>query len=306
MAYPRVPGQPNYSGVFIPEIWSAKLIDKYYDGTVLTSISNTDYEGEISNMGDKVIIRTRPTLDIHDYEIGQTLQHQRPNAPTLELLIDKGFYWDTIIDDIVEKQQDINQMNIWAEDASEQLKIKLDTRVLAGMIPDVSATTKGATAGRISNNLNLGVTGSPIAITRTNVLDHIMFLGQALDEENNPETGRFLLLPFWMTTLLKLSDIKDASLTGDGTSPLRNGRVGMIDRFTVYNSNLLPRYSDGGNTTYHVIAGTTAGLTFATQLTKTEDLRAESTFGDIMRGLMVYGYKVVKPEALALGYVRAG
>lgn len=306
MPYPRVPGQPNYSGTFIPEIWSAKLIDKYYDGTVLTSISNTDYEGEISNMGDKVIIRTRPTLDIHDYEIGQTLQHQRPNAPTIELLIDKGFYWDTIIDDIVEKQQDINQMNIWAEDASEQLKIKLDTRVLAGMVPDVGATTKGATAGRISGNLNLGTTGSPIAITRTNVLDHIMYLGQALDEENNPETGRFLLLPFWMTTLLKLSDIKDASLTGDGASPLRNGRVGMIDRFTVYNSNLLPRYTDGGNTAYHVIAGTQAGLTFATQLTKTEDLRAESTFGDIMRGLMVYGYKVVKPEALALGYVRAG
>jgi len=72
MAYPRVAGQPNYSGVFIPEIWSTKLVDKYYDGTVLSQISNTDYEGEIRNMGDKVIIRTLPTLDIRDYQIGQS------------------------------------------------------------------------------------------------------------------------------------------------------------------------------------------------------------------------------------------
>jgi hypothetical protein len=306
MAYPRVPGQPNYSGTFIPEVWSAKLIDKYYDGTVLTDISNTDYEGEISSMGDKVIIRTVPTLDIHDYEIGQTLQHQRPEAPTIELLIDKGFYWSTIIDDIVEKQQDIDQMNLWAEDASEQMKIKLDTRVLAGMIPDVHVQNQGANAGRISGNIDLGSTGSPLGITKTNVLDTILYLGQVLDEQNVPETGRFLLMPFWMTTLLKMSDIKDASLTGDGSSPLRNGRVGVIDRFMIYNSNLLPRYTDGSDTTYHVIAGTKAGLTFATQLTKTEDLRAESTFGQIMRGLMVYGYKVVKPEALALGYVTKG
>jgi len=177
MAYPRVPGQPNYSGTFIPEVWSAKLIDKYYDGTVLTSISNTDYEGEISSMGDKVIIRTMPTLDIHDYEIGQTLQHQRPEAPTIELLIDKGFYWSTIIDDIVEKQQDIDQMNLWAEDASEQMKIKLDTRVLAGMIPDVDTRNQGATAGRISGNIDLGATGSPLSITKTNVLDTILYLG---------------------------------------------------------------------------------------------------------------------------------
>lgn len=304
--YPRVSGQPNYSGNFIPEIWSAKLIEKYYDGTVLSQISNTDYEGEIRSMGDKVHIRTRPTLEIHDYKIGQSLIHQRPEAPTLELLIDKGFYWSAIIDDIVEKQQDIDQMNLWAEDASEQMKIKLDTRVLANIVPDISALNKGATAGRISGNIDLGTTGSALAITKTNVLDLILEMGQVLDEQNAPETGRFLILPFWVTTLLKQSDIKDASLTGDGSSPLRNGRIGIIDRFTTYNSNLSPRYTDGGNSTFHMLAGTTAGLTFATQLTNTEDLRAESTFGNIMRGLMVYGHKVVKPEALAAAYVRKG
>ncbi len=303
MAYPIAPGQPNYSGTFIPEIWSTKMIEKYYDGTVLTQISNTDYEGEISNMGDKVIIRTVPTLEINDYTIGQTLVNQRPESPTIELLIDKGFYWSSIIDDVVKKQQDIDQMNIWATDASEQMKIKLDRRVMATIPPDVAAENKGATAGRISQNINLGVTGTPLQITTANILSTILNMGQVLDEANVPETGRFLLLPFWATTLLKLSDIKDASLTGDGTSPLRNGRVGIIDRFTIYNSNLLPSYIDGVNTTYSFIAGTQAGMTFATQLTNTESLRAESTFGEIMRGLMVYGHKVVKPEALTTAYV---
>jgi hypothetical protein len=306
MAFPRAAGQPNYSGVFIPEIWSTKMVDKYYDQTVLSQISNTDYEGEISQMGDKVKIRTMPHLEIKDYTIGQTLTHQRPNSDIIELLIDKGLYWSTIIDKIVEKQQDIDQMNRWAEDAAEQMKITLDTRVLAAIVPDIAPTNKGATAGRISGNINLGVTGSPLVITRTNILDTILEMGQVLDEENVSETGRWLLLPYWATTRLKLSDIKDASLSGDGTSVLRNGRVGMIDRFTVYNSNLLPSYVDGANTTFNFMAGTQAGLTFATQLTDTEDLKAESTFGRIMRGLMVYGHKVIKPEALCSAYVRAG
>ena len=306
MAYPNVAGVPSYSGTFIPEVWSSKLIEKYYDSTVLSSISNTNYEGEIRNQGDKVIIRTTPTLEINDYSIGQTLVNQRPEAPTIELNIDKGFYWSTIIDDVVEKQQDIDQMNLWAQDAAEQLKIKLDARVLGSIVPDVAATNKGATAGRISGNIDLGATGAPEAVTKDNILEYILKMGQVLDEQNVPETGRFLVLPFWATTRLKLSDIKDASLTNDGASPLRNGRVGMIDRFTVYNSNLLPTYTDGADKTTHFLAGTKDGLTFATQLTKTESLRAESTFGNIMRGLMVYGHKVVKPEALVALYAKQG
>lgn len=305
MAYPAVAGQPAYSGSFIPEVWSTKLVEKYYDGTVLTQIANTDYEGEIKSQGDKVIIRTDATLVINDYEIGQTLVNQRPIGSTLELLIDKGKYWSAIIDDVVEKQQDIDQMNRWSIDASEQMKIVLDSSVLGSIPPDVAAANKGATAGRLSGNLNLGVTGTPVALATTNILDLILDMGQALDEQNVPETGRYLILPFWATTRLKKSDIKDASLSGDGVSPLRNGRVGMIDRFTVYNSNLLARYTDGSDTTWDILAGHKDGLTFATQLTKVETLRAESTFGEIMRGLMVYGSKVVKPEALVRAYVKA-
>lgn len=307
MAYPTAPGQPTYSGVFIPEIWSTKMIEKYYDNTVLTVISNTDYEGEISSQGDKVVIRTHPTLEINDYEVGQTLTNQRPVGDKIELLIDKGLYWSAIIDDVVEKQQDIDQMNSWANDASEQMKIKLDTRVLASMPGSAHADNTGNAAGRISGAINLGSAGTPVALEReftsdaneAGLVQYILDHGQALDEQNVPETGRWIILPFWATTLLKGSELKDASLSGDGTSTLRNGRVGQIDRFTVYNSNLLPT----NGTQWNILSGTDAALTFATQLTKTESIRAESTFGDIMRGLMVYGHKVVKPEALCVGTV---
>jgi hypothetical protein len=307
MAFPVANGSTSYSGTFIPEIWSKKLIEKFYDSTVLTAISNTKYEGEIKSQGDKVIIRTIPSLSINDYKSGQTLVNQRPEAPTVELLIDQGKYWSAIIDDVQNIQSDIELMNMWAQDAAEQMKITIDSQVLGSIYPDIAAANKGATAGRISGNINLGTTGSPVTLDKdgtseTAILDFILDMGQVLDEQNRPETGRFLVLPYWATTLLKKSDIKDASLTGDGNTPLRNGRVGMIDRFTIYQSNNLPHVTDTTEC-FYVFAGVSNGLTFASQLTKTETLRAESTFGNIMRGLQVYGYKVIDGESLVGGYV---
>jgi hypothetical protein len=306
MAYPHASGTVSYSGTFIPEIWSKKLIEKFYDATVLTAISNTDYEGEIRSQGDMVKIRTIPTLTINDYSSGQTLVNQRPESEIVELLIDKGKYWSAIVDDVQDIQADLELMNMWAGDASEQMKIRVDTEVLGSIVPDFAAENKGAAAGRISGNINLGATGTPLAVTKSNILDTILDMGQVLDEQNRPETGRFLVMPYWATTLLKKSDIKDASLTGDGSSPLRNGRVGMIDRFEIYQSNNLPKVVDGGNNAFNFIAGVKNGLTFASQLTKTESLRAESTFGNIMRGLQVYGYKVIDGKSLTAAYAYKG
>jgi hypothetical protein len=93
-----------------------------------------------------------------------------------------------------------------------------------------------------------------------------------------------------MAARIKKSDLKDASLTGDAQTPLRNGRLGMIDRFTLYTSNLLPA---SGATYTKMYAGHNNGLTFASQISKVETMRSELTFGQIMRGLSVYGSKVV-------------
>jgi hypothetical protein len=299
MGFPVTAGRPNYSGNFIPEIWSGKLIENFYDATVLAAISNTNYEGEIRRMGDTVNIRTTPEITIKSYVKGQTLSVENPDKPKIQLVIDKGEYFACIEDDVDKVQSDVNMMDTWSKDASERMKIKIDQRVLTDILPDISALNKGATAGRITGNINLGTTGTPVAITKTNVLDYIVDMGTVLDEANCPEGDRFLVIPAKMAGMIKKSDLKDASLTGDSVSVLRNGRLGMIDRFTIYMSHNLS-VSSGK---FSIISGHKMGFTFASQMTEMESLRAESTFGNVIRGLQVYGYKVVKPEALSQGIV---
>jgi hypothetical protein len=299
MGFPVSQGRPNYSGNFIPEIWSGKLIENFYDATVLAAISNTNYEGEIRRYGDTVNIRTTPEITIKSYVKGQTLSVENPDKPKLQLLIDKGEYFACIEDDVDKVQSDINLMDTWSKDASERMKIKIDQRVLTDILPDISADNKGSTAGRISNNIDLGTTGSPIAITKTNVLEYLVDIGTVLDEANCPESDRFVVIPAKMAGMIKKSDLKDASLTGDSVSILRNGRLGMIDRFTVYMSHNLNNASGK----FSIIAGHKMGFTFASQMTEMETIRSESTFGNIIRGLQVYGYKVIKPEALAQGII---
>ena len=304
MAFPVSGGGANYTGNFIPEIWSSKLIANFYDATVCAAISNTDYSGEITGFGDKVNIRTTPELTIRDYQKGMQLQVERPDKPKLTLNIDQGDYFAAVEDDVDRIQADVNLMDAWTRDASEKMKIKIDAKVLTGILPSISALNTGAAAGRISGNINLGATGSPVQLTKTNVIDYIVDAGAVLDEANAPESDRFIVIPAWVAAMIKKSDVKDASLTGDSQTPLRNGRLGTIDRFTVYVSHNLNRVVDSGNQCFSLLAGHKMGLTFATQMTNMESIRAESTFGSIVRGLQVYGYAVVKPEALARLYAR--
>ena len=126
-------------------------------------------------------------------------------------------------------------------------------------------------------------------------------LGQALDEQNIPESGRWIIMPTWAATMVKRSELRQAYLSGDGVSMLRNGRLGMVDRFTLYTSNLIPFGTAAGLAAgeFLIYAGQSHALTFATQMTEMETLRSELTFGQIMRGLQVYGYKVLDGTALA-------
>lgn len=301
----------GYSGKFIPEIWSGKLQVKFYKSTVFGEIANTDWQGEIKSMGDKVHIRTVPNITIRSYSSGATLTKEVPTSTPLELLIDKGKYFAVVVDDVQEVQADVKLMDIFTNDAAEQMKIAIDSDVLGNVYADAAAANKGATAGALSADINLGATGAPRAVSSTTVLDAILDCGQVLDEQNVPETGRFIVIPAWMAAMLKKSDLKQAYLTGDDVSPLRNGKLGMIDRFTVFVSNNLSSATDlgadsssggtGANAdrkSFHVLAGTKDAITFASQMSNVETLRSESTFGNIVRGLNVYGYKVVKPEAL--------
>jgi hypothetical protein len=298
---------------FIPEIWSGKLVEKFYASTVLAAISNTDYEGEIKNKGDRVKIRTKPTITIHDYKSDGLLPLDRPTGGTVELYIGNGKLFSLILDDVMEIQSDLNILSMWSDDAAQQLKITVDQDVLLGIVstgvaPFVAANS-GLTAGAITGSINLGVQGSPLSVVAKNpgtgdveLLDVLMRLGQALDEQNIPEQGRWAVMPAWAGRMIKQSELRQAYLSGDGVSMLRNGRLGMVDRFTIYISNLLPNHSTAASTfnsgEWPIFAGHAHGLTFASQISKVETLRSELTFGQILRGLQVYGYQVVDGKAL--------
>jgi hypothetical protein len=292
---------------FIPQVWSGKLVEKFYTATVFGAIANTDYEGEISDYGDQVIIRTTPTLTITDYQIGDALNYETPINANTALDINKGKYFAFTLDDVDSMQSDINLMDDWAEDASEQMKIAVDSDVITNIITDVSTDNKGIAAGVISGDINLGATGTngdaAIQITKTSILEYIVDMGTVLDEQNVPETGRWLVMPAWMVATIKKSDLKDASLAGDTTSIMRNGLVGMVDRFMLYLSNNILGITEGTATLYKPIGGHSSGLTFAAQMTKMETLPNPDTFGQLVRGLNVYGYKVIEGKYLTTGVV---
>ena len=308
-------GNAFQSNGFIPEIWSGKLVEKFYASTVLAAISNTDYEGEIRNQGDRVKIRTKPTITIRNYLADGTLSLDRPEGSNVELYIGTGKYFNTVLDDVMDVQSDLNALSIWSDDAAQQLKISVDTDVLGGILSGMPTTNRGITAGAITGSINLGSTGAPLTIVsrspsagQVEILDAILRLGQTLDEQNIPEDGRWVVIPAWAAQYLKFSDLRQAYLTGDPSTPLRNGRIGMIDRFTVYVSNLLPTGTAGGLSAsqFVIYAGHAHGLTFASQISKVETLRSELTFGTILRGLQVYGYQVVDGKALAQAVVLKG
>jgi len=300
---------------FIPEIWSGKLIEKFYAATVLAAISNTDYEGEIKSFGDRVKIRTKPTLTISDYLVNGDLTLQRPSGSSVELTIDQGKYFAAILDDVIEKQSDINNLSIWSDDASEQMKIAVDTDVLNFLMGKANIKNKGIAAGLISGNLNLGVTGTPVATVGRNpsvgqveIIDVILRIGQALDEQNIPETGRWVVMPTWATFQLKRSELREVFISGDSITILRNGKFGQVDRFTIYASNLLPNGVAGGLAAgeFPIYGGHAHGLTFASQMTNVETLRSERTFGQIIRGLQVYGRQILDDKAICQAIIIQG
>jgi len=312
MAYPVAAGIRNIAATtmrYVPAIFSGKLLEKFYKACVLAAISNTDYEGEIKEQGDTVYIRTTPDITIRDHSKGQTLVNEQPTSAPVTLLIDKGKYWSFGTNKLDDKQTDIKKyVNNWTDDASEQLKIDIDTDILADVYSDADTSNYGVAAGKISANIDLGAdSGVSVALTKANVLEKIVDCGQVLDEQNIPGTGRFMVIPAWMAGLILKSDLKDASLSGDAESIMRNGRLGMIDTFTIYKSNCLSTGTDSEpNTCHNILFGTKAALTFASQLTENESLKNPNAFGTLYRGLQVFGYKVAQPTALGWLFARKG
>jgi hypothetical protein len=314
---------PSYSGAFIPTLWSGKLLAKFYQNTILSEITNTDYEGELKNQGDTVRIRLAPSISIQDYTVGQTLSYEVPTPIYQDMQVNKGKYFGVQVNDVLAYQADMDLMNMFTEDAAKQLKISIENEVFFNsfVTEGPAAANEGSAAGAISAAYNLGTDLVPVAGSA--VLNTILRMSTALDEQNVPEDGRFLVISPYDRHLLMQSNIAQAYFTGDQSSVVRTGKIGMLDRFNVYVSNLLPKggagkslvaglsgVGSGATLTNAVarrtmIAGTKQAVSFAMTVDKTEPLRNQTDFGDIVRGLAVYGRKVVKPEALVVAQVGA-
>ena len=267
-------------GNFVPDIFSKKLQLKFYSQTILDQISNTDYEGEISGQGSKVIIRTVPSVSVSDY--AGTVSYADVTTSTLELIIDKAKSFAFKVDDVLKSMSDVSFWDEASKDASNQMRISVETDFLANIVTGVASGNTVAPAS---------------APTSATILDSILDAARLLDEANIPDDDRFIVLPPKHIQMLKQSDLKAVYLTGDSQSPLRNGKVGNVDRFTIYQSNLLATGTGGDAGKKLCLAGHRKYATFASKFTNVETVRLESTFGDGVRGLKVYGYKVIQPTA---------
>ena len=285
----------NDTTKYIPTLYAGKLLVKFYETSILGDIANTDYEGEIRNQGDAVIIRKLPTISINTHEKGLKLTHANPTVDSVTLEINKGKYWAFVTDDVDDIQTDIkNWISEWTQDAAYELRNAVEQDVIQN-IAGSATTTKGSS-------------GSPLyaAAATVDLVDHMIDCASDLDALNVPDDSRFFLLPPSLVGIIKKGDMGDANKSGDSVSIKRNGQVGMIDRFTIYRTNNLTKVTNGGggaNTVFTCLFGHKAATTFATQLLKNEMIPNPDGFGMLHRGLQVYGYKVVKPEALGASFI---
>jgi len=293
---------PQASGLLIPQVWSPRVLEKFYEFSVLEYISNTDYEGEIRQQGDKVVIRTRPDITISDYEKGQTLPVQRPAVTTVELDIDKGKFWSFLVEDVDAAQSDYDYMQDWTADAAESMNEAINLQVLTGVAASVDADNQGATAGATSASYDMGETGAHVAITKSNVITKLGQASAVLDEQKIPERDRWMVIPAWMKSIIFDSDIKNALIQGNDQELLRKGHIGELAGFNLFLSNQLTITDDAGTNVWDIPFGHKSSLTFASQLVHSRVKEPDDYFGLLVQGLNVYGFNLNLPKAAGLLY----
>ncbi|AOK91365.1 P22 phage major capsid protein family protein [Paenibacillus polymyxa] len=265
---------------FIPTIWSARLNESLKKNLVYGNVVNTDYEGEIKGQGSTVKINSIGAITIGNYDkVAGIGNPQELDAMQKTLVIDQAKYFNFQVDDVDAAQANVNLLDGGIVEASYGLANVVD-QYLAGFYTEVKAEN------------TIGNDTTPIIPTSSKAYDLLIDLGVLLDENNVPESERFVVVPAWYYGLL----LKDARFTKD-PNIIRTGYVGDIDGMTVYKSNNVP------NTTgakYKLIAGHKSAISFAGQVDSVEAFRPEKQFSDAVKGLQVFGAKCIKPEALAV------
>jgi len=308
------------SGNFQAEIYSQKVLKFFRRASVVEDITNTDYAGEIENFGDTVRIIKEPTVTISSYTRGSVVTPQDLADDEIQLTVDQANAFAFKVDDIEERQSHVNFEALSTSSGAFSLKRNFDKNILQNMIDN--AGIKGA-SGTVETDSNLGTGGTPVTVAGSDAGDDVVnlmaLMARKLDEQDVPEEGRWFVAPPRVYENLYKAGAKivEVQVTGDQVSPLRNGLVTnqKIMGFTLYKSNALRQSADATTTTDMVsvsgvatgenvvLAGHISSTATASQIAKTEAIRDPDSFADVVRGLHVFGRKVLRPEALVLGIV---
>ena len=297
-----VSGQAN--SFFLPSIYSKKVLNFFRKSSVVEAITNTDYAGEISAYGDSVKIIKEPVISVYDYTRGSDTTQTKLTDQELTLVVDSAKAFKFIVDDIETKMSHVNFKEVASSSAAYALKDSFDAAVIANMFSGLSTSSPDHTLGADSatalgagvydgaGSVDLGTSGE------TDPLDLMARMARLLDEQNVPEEGRWFVAGPDFYEQLSQSGSKLLSVDYNaGQGSIRNGLVssGKLRGFSMYKSNNIAATS---NATGKCLAGHISSTATAQTIISTEVLRDPSSFGDIVRGLHVYGSKVLRPEAI--------
>ena len=320
MAFTTSAGYGNLpSGNFTPSIFSQKVLKFFRRASVVEDITNTDYAGEIENFGDTVNIIKEPTITVSAYQRGAVVNPQDLADDQISMVVDQANAFAFKIDDIEERQSHVNFEALATSSGAYSLKRKYDANVLDLMATSAGLNGEsGATTAQISNIGTLGTalninTGTP----GDNAVNVMLLMAAALDDQSVPEENRWFVAPplFYKHLFSAGGKFAEVQVTGDQTSPLRNGLVslGNIAGMTCYKSTALN--STGGTDQVTVsglatdssenilLAGHISSTATASHIAKTEVVRSTESFSDVVRGLHVFGRKVLRPEAICRAVV---
>ena len=272
---------------FIPTVWAARLLSALDKELVYgqTNVSNRDYEGEIRLAGNTVKIASIGDVSIGDYEKDTPIGDPDILTDTDQtMVIDRQKFFHFFVDSVDRAQANVNVLDEAMRRSAWKLRDAADTYIASLMDAAVPTENK------------IGTLVTPIEPTADDAYEYLVDLGVKLDEANTPLDGRFCVVPAWFHGLL----LKDNRFVNAGTlrsdRALANGAVGEAAGFTIMKSNNVP------NTTgekYRIIAGHRIATTYAEQIVDLQTYKPEQLFGDAVKGLHVYGAKVVRPTALA-------
>ena len=297
-----VSGQAN--SFFLPSIYSKKVLNFFRKSSVVEAITNTDYAGEISAYGDSVKIIKEPVISVSDYTRGQDTTPTKLTDQELTLVVDSAKAFKFIVDDIETKMSHVNFKEVASSSAAYALKDSFDAAVIANMFSGLSASAPDHVLGAdsatpLAANVYDGAGSVDIGLTsETDPLNLMARMARLLDEQNVPEEGRWFVAGPDFYEQLGQSSSKLLSVDFNaGQGSIRNGLVssGKLRGFDMYKSNNIAATS---NATGKVLAGHISSTATAQTIISTEVLRDPSSFGDIVRGLHVYGSKVLRGEAL--------